>query len=468
MLKPDIDIELRDKFLADAQGSIPGYIIEKYHGNPVVKFDVDTDTQTIYDTLKSLADYWHNNLPDALANTHKYDLPPVGYIVASERKHLVDPKGMYIIDLIGDQLVTQDGDIVAPSNHPIDDKYVEKYKPSEHMVIEQDVEAMVWEYVDKAKDIVARGGSLTGDESRALVNQLYDELGLDAPPRRQIHDWKRTVENSDVENAVHHAASRLKSKMRGQEEKHQLLDQADILRTDMEAARARAEKIPSGKYQVENGELVRIGDAEELTRYRGMLLPKDVVNIDFNPTQILYELRYRPIVGSLPSVFVTRDKLIAAMYAAGSLSESGQIEDDEHGLIYAMKVRPNVQVNVDDCTDENEMRPAMESGADVIECWQDDQIETIIFDANDIVEITDIHQLKAPTSADAINITIMDRRTDDIILDPIDPSVVKAANEYMIQSRQSRSKNQPEYKGVLDQKTRPQRSGRGRQTIQMR
>ena len=131
MLSPEMytdpNREQKDEFLADTNRLIPQYYVEEHYGYPTVRFDAGTSTQAIYDTLQTLSDHWNNNLPEKLTND-EFAEKPIGYIIADERGQLVYPENIYI-GIEGDHLITQDNDTIALSSDPIDDEYLEKYRP---------------------------------------------------------------------------------------------------------------------------------------------------------------------------------------------------------------------------------------------------------------------------------------------------------------------------------------------------
>ena len=167
-----------------------------------------------------------------------------------------------------------------------------------------------------------------------------------------------------------------------------------------------ADRIPPGYYHFEDGQFVRKGDAEPMTRYHGTSAMNDWAIEEFTP----YRSRDH---SEIPAVYAT-DTENAERYAGARLPRQFTPDPGDvwEGKVYELRLTPGTVVDLGDCNDDDVIQSAVDSGADVVECPDHDNQPTTMIINPDVIEIGDVRVNRR-------FVYNRDRRPQEVPLDPV-------------------------------------------------
>ena len=170
------------------------------------------------------------------------------------------------------------------------------------------------------------------------------------------------------------------------------------IKEGLEIARSVGSKdyIPGGTYKVVDGEIQRVGDAHELTRYHGTLVPRGTIIEEFDLSLGNMDSVDRPSISVTPALYSTSNAMDALSYVMHA-DDSNWTDPNNDAQLYTFKISPRTVIDLGDCKDDALANEAIRMGFDVIECpdfWE--QPETIVFDP-DLVMVSRIHLADLPS-----------------------------------------------------------------------
>ena len=274
-----------------------------------------------------------------------------------------------------ENLLQQRQDLATQSTRP---KYADR----------GEVRKALHSYENARWDIHDRGGDLDGEDAIAARNELLAGIGVDRPDLFNVRRWRHVSgENADSPdiNASSDTLDYL-TREAGRMDAAAKFGDTSALEESIKGGQG----LPSGKYEFVDDRFVRVGDAEELYRYHGTVVPEGTVIEKFKPRPANFDSENRPAIGNASAIYSSADIDSALRYAEGFNNPN-----EGQGQLYTLRIKPNLVADLSRCQDDFAAQEAIEAGFDVIECpqfWE--QPETIVFNP-DRIQVEAVYPIQA-------------------------------------------------------------------------